>query len=429
MCHTTDGTGLWGETAQGCPPTVSLDGRKSFDVAVIGAGYTGLSAALYLAQQGVSVCVLEACEIGHGGSGRNVGLVNAGLWLGYDEIIQKLGQTFGNALIETLEQAPSAVFKLIEENNISCQVMRKGTLNCAHSAQALRRLGDRAARRKALGSTVEILDAEETARRTGTNSYHGALFDHQAGTIQPLAYAHGMARAAITAGAEIYTDSPVNKIVKDGGIWCLETPNGRVLAAQVLIAVGAYGRGNDRTASMVRGGQQVPLYFFQCATEPLHEPIGGSILSGGEGAWDTNTIMTSFCRDQSGRLIVGSVGKLQGAGRIHQKWAMSQVRRLFPQLDSQVWTHRWFGRIGMTGDHLPRLLQPAQGILSLYGYNGRGIGPGTIFGREIARYFISGNSQDLTLAISEQHTEHFAVLRGLGYETGARLYHMVRSVC
>ncbi len=428
MYHQTDGTGLWSESARDCPATVPLEGTKSCDVVIIGAGYTGLSTALHLAEQGVRVCIVEAREIGHGGSGRNVGLVNAGLWLDYDQITEQLGEAVGSGLIDTLEQAPAAVFELIEKHHISCQAIRKGTLNCAHSHAALHRLVNRAASRKALGSDIEILDAEQTARRTGTEYFSGALLDRLAGTIQPLAYAYGLARAAVAAGAQIFTHSPVNKLTKDGENWRIQTSNGTLLSRQVLIAVGAYGRDNKNTITPVRGGDQVPLYFFQCATEPLDDKVGGSILPGGEGAWDTNLVMTSFRRDQSGRLIVGSVGRLDWAGGIHKNWAMHQVRRLFPRLDNPVWSHAWYGRIGMTGDHLPRLIQPAPGILSVYGYNGRGIGPGTVFGREIADYFISGNSRDLSLPISEQHSEAIAGLRGLGYETGARLYHLMGSV-
>jgi len=136
--------GLWEQTAPPPPPTSLLDGEVKVDVAVIGAGFTGLSAALHLAEGGAKVAVLEAAEIGFGGSGRNVGLVNAGMWVMPDELPAVLGDAYGARLLDLLGNAPSVVFELIERHGIACEAVRQGTLHCAVGDDGLAELKERA---------------------------------------------------------------------------------------------------------------------------------------------------------------------------------------------------------------------------------------------------------------------------------------------
>src|SRR5215204_4352376 len=129
--------GLWEHSAPPAPPTANLNDRLAADVVVIGAGYTGFSAALHLAEARASAVVLEAVEVGFGCSGRNVGLVNAGLWMMPDNLVSGLGEVYGVRLLEFLGEAPSLVFELIEKHAISCEVERSGTLHCAVGAKGL----------------------------------------------------------------------------------------------------------------------------------------------------------------------------------------------------------------------------------------------------------------------------------------------------
>src|SRR3954447_3358875 len=155
--------GLWEHSAPLAPPTGSLSDHLVADVVVIGAGYTGLSAALHLAETKASVVVLEAAEVGFGCSGRNVGLVNAGLWIMPDALISELGEVHGVRLLELLGEAPSLVFALIEKHAISCEVARTGTLHCAVGAEGLAELKERLRQWQARGAPVHLLDAAQTA--------------------------------------------------------------------------------------------------------------------------------------------------------------------------------------------------------------------------------------------------------------------------
>src|SRR5690606_7013225 len=201
--------GLWEKTAPPAPATAALAGERKAEVAVVGGGYTGLSAALHLADAGVGVVLLEAAEIGFGGAGRNVGLVNAGMWVKPDILVATLGPAKGEPLLELLGDGPRRVFELIEKHGIACEATRNGTLHCAVGKAGLKELEEREAQWQRRGAPVELLSAAEAAAKIGTAAYAGALLDHRAGTVQPLAYARGLARAALAAGATIHTGSPV----------------------------------------------------------------------------------------------------------------------------------------------------------------------------------------------------------------------------
>jgi glycine/D-amino acid oxidase-like deaminating enzyme len=189
--------GLWAATAPALP-TEPMVGDSSVDVAVIGAGYTGLSTALHAREHGLSVIVLEAADVGFGGAGRNVGLVNAGLWLQPNDVLEALGKSYGERLITELGAAPQLVFELIERNAIACEANRNGTLHCAVGRKGVRELEQRFAQWRERGAPVELLMREQTAVEVGSNAFMASLLDRRAGTIQPLAYARGLANTAMT---------------------------------------------------------------------------------------------------------------------------------------------------------------------------------------------------------------------------------------
>ena len=149
--------------------------------------------------RGASVVVLEGAEIGFGGSGRNVGLVNAGMWVMPEAMPQALGSVYGPRLLDFLGAAPAEVFALVKRHGIDCEAVPNGTLHCAVGATGLAEITERARQWAARGAPVELLDASETARRLGGGRYAGSLLDRRAGTIQPLAYVRGLARAALAA--------------------------------------------------------------------------------------------------------------------------------------------------------------------------------------------------------------------------------------
>lgn len=416
--------GLWAATAP-VLQTDPLSGDSSADVAVIGAGYTGLSAALHARELGLSVVVLEAAEVGFGGAGRNVGLVNAGLWLQPKDVLKALGNCYGERLIAELGRAPQLVFELIERNAIACEVQRNGTLHCAVGSNGLRELEQRFAQWRERGAPVELLTREQTAVEVGSTAFTASLLDRRAGTIQPLAYARGLASAAIKQGARIYSQTPVHRVEPDQARWKVSTSQGSVTADWMIVATDAYTKG---PWAEVRE-EQVALPYFNFATKPLSPALRESILPSRRGAWDTQSVLTSFRLDDAGRLIFGSVGALRGWGTaVHSAFSRRALRTLFPQLADVEFEHAWYGTIGMTSDSTPRFHRFAQNVIGISGYNGRGIAPGTVFGRLLAQHIAGRLREDeMPLPVSKVHQSHLRHIKELSYEYGSQLAHLFAS--
>jgi glycine/D-amino acid oxidase-like deaminating enzyme len=412
-------------TAPPAPETSGLKGSIRVDTAIVGGGYTGLSAALHLAEAGANVALLEAVEIGFGGAGRNVGLVNAGMWVMPDVLGDVLGGDYGERLLELLGDAPKLVFDLIERHRIECEVERAGTLHCAVGLKGLRELEQRVAQWSRRGAPVELLNAADTAAKIGSSAYAGSLWDRRAGTIQPLAYARGLARSAVNAGAKIFTRSAVTSAERVDGKWKLQAAGGHVIADRVIVATDAYATG---PWSEVRT-EQIHLPYFNFATQPLSDNVRASILPERQGAWDTNEVLSSFRFDRAGRLVFGSCGALRGTGAaVHRSWARRALKKLFPQIGDVRFEAEWYGLIGMTDDHLPRFHKLAENVFGFSGYNGRGIAPGTTFGRLLALYALGQlDEKDLPLPASTPIKPNFRSARTALYEVGAQFVHLIEA--
>ena len=416
--------GLWGASLAERADPPPLDRDRTVDLVIVGGGFTGCAAALEAARQGVSVALLEANSIGFGGSGRNVGLVNAGLWLPPETIVAQMGEQAGNRLIQLLAAAPDQVFGVIEREGIMCEATRNGTLHLAHAPAGMRDLQDRHRQAVAFGLDTKLLDAAETRRRTGTAAYYGALLHPGAGTVQPLAYCHGLARAAMRAGAHLFAQSPVQAVVRVGDHW-QATANGHTIrAARLLLAVNAY----PQAGAVAQAAHSTPVFFSQFATGPLPAHVLQTLLPGQEGCWDTGLVMTSLRVDQAGRLILGTMGNSRGiGGRIHEGWMRRELRRLYPALADMPFEHVWSGRIAMTTDHIPKIKQIGPNAISIFGYSGRGIGPGTVFGTAAARALLSGDETHLPLPGMPSYSEWFPNVRGAFFEAGAIGLHGIRG--
>ncbi|MGV3548884.1 NAD(P)/FAD-dependent oxidoreductase [Rhizobium sp.] len=416
---------LWTHSASPAPETSALAGDTTCQVAVIGGGFTGLSTALHLAEAGVDCVVLEANRIGFGGSGRNVGLVNAGMWMRPDDIIETVGETVGGRLVSELGDGPSYVFDLIEKHAIQCEAVQNGTLHLAVGESGVREVETRAAQWQRRGAPVEALSAAKAAELTGAAGFAGALLDRRAGTVQPLGYAHGLARAALAAGARIATGTAVTEARRDGESIVLRTARGEVRADKLVIASNAYSGVVPSMNWSAHRNELVPMYYFQFATAPLPAEVASRILPQGHGCWDTGMVMTSFRTDQAGRLIYGSIGSLDALGRIaHEPFARRAIRKLFPfvgKVDFDFW---WDGQIGMTANNLPSFHQPEKNVWSIAGYSGRGISPGTVFGKALAQVTM-GNADAMMLPVTDTGSDNLRAAKSAFYDIGAAAKHFI----
>ena len=416
---------LWDVSAQEQGYEASLDGDVTVDVAIVGGGYTGLSTALHCAEKGLSAHVLEAHQIGHGGSGRNVGLVNAGIWLPPKEVKEKLPPTYGERFLKTFGGGPEFVFSLIEKHQIRCEVTRTGTIHAAHSPKGFRNLEGRWKEWNDMGEPVDLLDCAEVSKLVGADVFYGGLVDHRAGTLNPMGYCRGLARAALGAGARISTDVTVLNLRKDGTLWKVETDKGVVTAKHVVLGTNAY---TDKLWPDLRNAF-TQISYFQMATKPLGKEAA-HILPGRQGLWDTGQVMFSLRRDVSDRLIIGSMGKVfgsAGSGLSH-RWARKQIARIFPELADIEFEEAWHGQIAMTPDYLPRIYNLDEGLYTAIGYNGRGITTGTIFGKSIAGLLTGMPPEDLPLPMATFAPVRSAPIMSRLYDTAFTANQILKSL-
>lgn len=389
---------LWDDTSTETVRTRNDGVKDTVDVVIVGAGFTGLSAAIHCTENGMSCHVIEAEHVGYGGSGRNTGLVNAAAWLPPQDVIKQLGAEAGKKFVDIFSDAPSFVFGLIKKYNIECEVTNTGTIHAAHGKSGLVDLQYRKSEWDRLGAPVDLLSADETAELTGTRRFYGALVDKRAGTINPMGYCRGLARAALQNGAKLTTNCRVHNVIKENDGWRIITSNGDLKAKYVILGTNAY------TDKLWPGLSQTftRINYFNCATVPFGERIR-YILPQRQGLWDTGKIMFSLRRDKYDRLIIGSMGRIHGNRKsgITKRWASAQLKRLFPDLGPVEFENIWYGEIAMTPTHLPGVHQLDRNLYTSIGYNGRGITTGTIFGKALADMISSSSPDGLPLPITQ----------------------------
>jgi glycine/D-amino acid oxidase-like deaminating enzyme len=317
------------------------------------------------------------------------------------------------------------VFDLIEKYQMRCEAVRAGTIHAAHAPSGMRDLKARWTDWQAMGEPVELLTRDEAARMIGTDAFHGGLWDHRAGTVNPMGYCRGLARAAVAAGARIATGVRVTGLHKDEGGWRVTTERGEVQARAVVLGTNAY------TDALWPGLQKsfTTIHFFQLATEPLGERVAG-ILPGGQGLWDTGTIMFSLRRDAQSRLIIGSMGRMIGTADqgLSRRWAARKLARMFPDLGAVTFTEAWHGQIAMTPDHLPRIHRLDDGLYTPIGYNGRGITTGTIFGQGLAGLLTGTAPEDLPLPVTHVAHDRWAPVMTRVYDMAFTANQAVKGV-
>ncbi len=371
----------WTTTTEQIPETRPLEGDRRADVVVVGAGYTGLSAALHLAERGLDVVVVDAAEPGWGGSGRNGGQVIPGLKHDPDELERRFGQDTGRRMWQIAGGAADVVFELIARHKISCQAQQCGWIGAAPHDRAVEALRSRTEQWQRRGAPVELLDRPRIAELTGTTCYVGGMLDRRAGALQPLAYARGLVRAARQAGAAIHGRSAARKLESHAGAWRVVTAGGTVNANSVILATNAYT--DDLWPGLRR--TVLPVQSYQVATSPLPEDVRRHVLPGGHVVSDLRRILFYFRLDPEGRLLMGGRGPLDDSGDPALFARLERMAtRFFPQLGAPRWEHRWSGRVALTVDHLPHLHEPRPGVLIGLGYNGRGVAMATVMGKLLA---------------------------------------------
>jgi glycine/D-amino acid oxidase-like deaminating enzyme len=370
----------WSARTAPPPDFQALDGALDRDVAVVGAGIAGLSTAFHLAEAGVSVAVVEAGVPGCGASGRNTGFVVPALnaaW-GPIEIAAKLGPERGPAFAASVAGAGRFLFDLTARLHIDCAAERAGFLQAALWPRQSDDLRARANAWEESGADVEYLDGARVRDRTGAEGYAAAIDFRSGGTIDPLAYTRGLARAAGERGAAIFARSPVIRMARAGDSWLLETPRGQLRARRVVLATNA---GFGAAAQAV-----VPVEVHQIATSPLDATARARILPRGGCVTDMRRDAVAFRLTPEGGLMGGGIAaaKWNADARL-APFFRRRFADLFPGIEIPPVARVWSGRIAATRDFFPRLYGIGPGCVAPVWCNGRGNALATMLGAELAR--------------------------------------------
>ena len=383
---------LWEATAVAAPALPALAGPAEAEVTIVGGGYAGLSAALHLAERGVSVALLEAEEPGAGASGRNGGQVIPGLRHFVEDLTAVYGGDLGRRLHGWGAGTADATFALIRRHGLDCDAAQAGWINAAKGVTELALVRRRAEAWIGTGAPVRLLDEREIGSLTGSAAYDGGLVDMRGGSVQPLSLARELARAASRAGAAILARSPAIGIARDGVGWRVTTPGGHVLCRRVLLATNAMaGPLWPRLPASF-----LPVWSFQIATDPL--PADRGVMPSGAVVSDMRRVLRYFRRDREGRLVVGGKGTI-GAPRGPASFGEIRrtLARLYPDLAGAPTPYRWGGQVAVTLDRLPRLVTLDEGVAATLACNGKGVAWNVALGPVLADALTGADPRALPL--------------------------------
>ncbi|KAA2315622.1 FAD-binding oxidoreductase [Pseudooceanicola sediminis] len=410
---------LWKATAGARDASPVLQGDMRADVTVIGAGFTGLRCALALAEAGSRVVVLDAGDVGWGASGRNGGQVNPMLPHNTPAMLHKiLGATYFDRLTQASLTSADELFALIRQYGIACKPRQAGWLRVNHNATARRNAEAGVKAWNTFGAGMYHVDGPELERISGSRAYASGVVTPRGGAVQPLMLARGVASAAIARGTQIFGQSPVTALRKDGDVWRATTPGGSVTSDWVVVATNGY------SGELLPGlaASVLPLTPIQIATEPLPDEVVDSILPEGHTISDSRRVIMYARREADNRMVYGGVGKPRRDGTFDGfDWLIRDAERVFPQLKGQRWRYRWGGQVAVTDDHLPHLHEPRSGMLVGLGYNGRGVALSHVMGRVMAERILGADPAALPFPVTQARAFPLGRTKRLGLATAVRL--------
>lgn len=368
-------------TANPLPRQPAAMGEIACDVCVIGGGYTGLSAALHLAERGYDVVLLEAQRLGFGASGRNGGQVGTGQRQDQDWIEAKLGKAMARELWDLSLEAVALVRDLAARHAPDAH-WRDGIVAAAHRARYVpeyHAYAEKLARDYGYDS-VRPLDRDALQALVPSPAYHGGMLDMGGGHVHPLNYALGLARAAQAAGVRLFEGSRVSAIRK-GDPAVVETDSARITARFVAMGCNGYLGGLEPDVA----ARVMPINNFIAATRPLGPAERDAVIRGTHAVADSKFVINYYRLSHDDRLLFGG-GESYGyrfPDDIAAKVRAAMVQ-IYPQLGDIEITHAWGGTLGITANRMPHFARLSGNILSASGYSGHGVALGTLGGKLLA---------------------------------------------
>lgn len=385
----------WHDTAPAFASEATGPVTGHYEVAVIGAGFTGLGAARKLAMEGRSVIVLEAETVGFGASGRNGGHLNNGIAHSYIHAREVFGPEKAKAVWRAFDHGIDLIEHIIEEEGIDCDFRRSGKLKLASKAGHYEGLARNAeAIRADVDDSVVMLTKQEATSEVVSDAFHGGMLQPKSAMMHMGRFAIGLGTAAARRGATIFQNAAVTACTRQGEGWRLVTAKGAVTADKVLLATGAY---TDAAFPWFRR-RIVPVGSFIIATRPLNEAEVASTLPGNRTYVNTRNIGNYFRLSPDNRLIWGGRARFSGTSDQRSDTKSGAILRkslaeVFPQLAEVEIDYCWGGLVDMTVDRFPRAGQN-EGIYFSLGYSGHGAQLATHMGEIMADMMMGRTSQN-----------------------------------
>jgi glycine/D-amino acid oxidase-like deaminating enzyme len=366
---------------------------EKVDVAILGGGFTGLSAARTLANQGLTVAVLEAHTIGWGASSRNGGMVLTGLKLGMQTIQKRYGKELAGRLFQTSLDAINTVEQIVREENIDCGFARYGHLLTANKPKHFDALQQEIEfMDKEFNHKLQLIPKHNQRQEIGSDIFYGALLDVCSGGLNPGQYVAGLARSAEKAGATLHARARVNTLVRRRNRFAVETERGSLSAESVLVATSGY------TGSVTKKLQKkiIPIGSFIIATERLSDELANELIPNGRMIFDSMHYLNYF-RLWDRRLIFGgraaffpeSPGTIERSAKILQR----EMILVFPQLKDVQVEYVWGGTLDFAFDMMTHVGE-ADGMYYSLGYAGHGVAMATHLGKSVGEAILKGNLKD-----------------------------------
>ena len=368
-------------TAVGITEHPTLQGAERADVCVIGGGFTGLSAALNLAEQGLDVVLLEAERIGFGASGRNGGLIGSGQRKDALEMEAQFGYERSRAFWDFAEAAKTEIRDHVAKHNIECD-LQYGQIEGVHKKSYV---GHAAQYAEALAERYDYpharaLTRDETRAMVDTDNFLEGLHDSQAMSIHPLNYALGLARAAREAGVRIYENSRVTGYARTDPA-TVSTEHGDVEASFIVLGCNGYlGKLEPRVA-----GKIMPINNYLIATEPLGEEGARNLIADRNCVHDTRFVVNFFRTSSDHRLLFGG-GENYRTGFPHDiaAFVRPHMLELFPQLKDARIDYSWGGTLSVTVKRMPQVGRLEPNLFFAHGYSGHGVSIANFAGKVLA---------------------------------------------
>ena len=372
--------GSWyAATAKPLKPFVPLKGARRADVCIVGGGFTGLSAALHLAEAGYDVALVEAHRVGFGASGRNGGQLGSGQRVDQKGLEKLVGGDDARKLWQLAEDAKELVKSLVTRHGIGCY-LKPGIAHTCFSAREVAETHEYAEHLRAhyRYDQIEILDAEACHALCPSPAYLGGTLDMGAGHLHPLAFAFGLARAAAMAGAAIHENSKVVRIT-EGARAVVETADGRIAADHLILACNGYLGGLHRQVA----ARVMPINNFVIATEPLGDEAD-RVLTRDVAVADSKFVVNYFRLSHDRRLLFGGGESYGYRFPDIVRTVRRPMLKIFPHLKDVRIDYAWGGTLAITMKRMPYLARLAPNVLSASGYSGHGVGTATLSGRLMA---------------------------------------------